>query len=82
MDIKNIADLSKIADLCRKKGIESIKITQDAVEFTLAESQLKTRTRRNKSKNTTDNIETNAPTEEELLFWSSQGIPEEAIGTN
>ena len=67
-------ELAKLADLCRKKGIESIKITSDAVEFKLGERpQRAKRLRKEDGKNPV----TDAMTDEELLFWSSAGIPED-----
>lgn len=79
MDIKSLSDLGKIADLCRKKGIESIKITDSAVEFKLLEHKPARHARKKASPKDSDNIEMPiAPTEEELLFWSSAGIPQEA----
>lgn len=82
MQIKTFAQLSKIADICRKKGIESIKITEETVEFTLKdEISKRKRTKINGKKahaqESDDGAEaTDAPSEEEMLFWSSAGIPE------
>lgn len=68
MDIKSVADLAKIADLCRKKGIESIKITQDSVEFKLGEKPVSERRSSESKEEKIENDE--ALTEEELLMWS------------
>ena len=83
MDIKNLQDLSKIADLCRKKGIETIKITADSVEFKLKESVIKTRSRRKNRETQPDFVPVdNQPTEEELLYWSSAGVSDAQEGVN
>lgn len=78
MNIKTLGDLSKIADICRKKGIETIKITPDSVEFKLLEPALKPKRVKKAQDSTTESSSTlsNGPTDEELLFWSSGGIPE------
>lgn len=71
MDIKSLAELGKLADLCRKKGIDSIKITDGVVEFKLSEN-FEPRSRR-KKKGSQQEISTllNQITDEDLLFWSS-----------
>lgn len=74
MDIKSIADLAQVADLCRKKGIESIKITGDSVEFKLTDERP---VRKRTTKEKADEPEVRGPTEEEILYWSSAGIPGE-----
>lgn len=72
MDIKTLADLGKIADLCRKKGIESIKIADGTVEFKLAHGF----ERRRRGTRDTSNPEVDTPfSEEDALFWSSAGLP-------
>lgn len=78
MDIKNTLDLSKLADVCRKKGIAEIKVTKSTVEFKLWDHIPAQRAKR-KSKSTAnekdDLLGDNTPTEEDLLFWSSGGPP-------
>jgi hypothetical protein len=70
MDIKNTSDLAKIADLCRKKGIESIKITQDSVEFKMADKPVVQR----RGQKGTDKIDSPAQySEEDVINWSVQG---------
>jgi hypothetical protein len=74
MEIKTLADLSKIAALCRKKGIETIKISADSVEFKLAEERPKQR----RSAKTSDKGDPEAIpqfTKEDALFWSVNQIP-------
>lgn len=77
MQIKTFAQLSKIADICRKKGIETIKITPEAVEFTLKEPiPRKKQLKADGKDNDPGTIETpEQPSEEDMLFWSSAGIP-------
>lgn len=80
MNIKNLSDLGKIAALCRKKGIESIKISENCIEFKLGDVPVKEGRRSKSQKAATEAdpkfIDTKAPTEEELLYWSSAGIAE------
>lgn len=71
MDIKTFADLSKLADICRKKGIKQLKITQDGLEFQLGEKPTKpVRARKSDAKEAPDMV----PSEEDVLFWSSAGV--------
>jgi len=70
MDIKTVADLAKLADICRKKGIKQLKITQEGLEFSMGEKpQPKV-----KFKDSPEALDTR-PSDEEMLFWSSAGIP-------
>ncbi len=71
MDIKTTSDLAKIADLCRKKGIESIKITNDTVEFKLGDKPV-AKTRAVKGSDKLESIPEYS--EDDILNWSSQGI--------
>jgi hypothetical protein len=41
VDIKTIADLAKLADICRKKGIKQIKVTQEGIELQLGDKPTK-----------------------------------------
>jgi hypothetical protein len=74
MDIKTIADLAKLADLCRKKGIKTLKVSADGLEFELTEKpQGKKRAKTSQD----DKVETdNQYSDEDALFWSSSQIPE------
>ncbi len=79
MDIKNLADLGKLADLCRKKGIDSIKITQNEIEFKLSPHSPikgKPRGKYNQTADTKPDLVSveNQYTQDEILFWSSEGI--------
>ncbi len=72
MDIKNIAELAKLVDLCRKKGVESIRLVGDEIEFKLLEKPKQTRRKRSKeAQATAEATEIPTYTEEELLLWSS-----------
>lgn len=79
MDIKDIADLSKVIDMCRKKGIETLKVTQDTVEFTLKD--IPTTKRRRGVKGPEEIKEDRPRTDEEILFWSSD-LPQINEGSN
>ena len=70
MDIKTIADLAKLADICRKKGIKQLKITQDGLEFSMGEKPQP----KAKLKDTPETFDTTA-SDEDMLYWSSAGIP-------
>lgn len=68
MDIKTLSDLSKLADVCRKKGIETIKVCDGVIEFKLLDRPLRSK----RSKNEKESIETTPQyTEEDLILWSS-----------
>lgn len=80
MDVKNSRDLAKIIALCRKKGVRSCKIAADSIEFVLSE-QAPTRSKRNaKDAENGDAITPYSP--EDVLFWSSAGIPIPGVGEN
>ncbi len=70
MDIK---ELAKIIDLCRKKGIESLKMND--LELKLGELPIP---RKRAIEATESTPEDAAITQEDLLFWSSQGAPGDA----
>jgi hypothetical protein len=75
VDIQNTDDLSKIIDLCRKKGVETIQIGN--VQLTLREEAPASRYKK-KQIETTDKIDAESLYDEEAsLYWSSAGIPEE-----
>lgn len=84
MDIKNARDLSKIITLCRKKGVQTIKVAQDgSIEFTLSH-EAPTKTARHSKKRTADEAETAAEqyTDEQILMWSSGGVPNPTVEEN
>ncbi len=81
MDINDVESLGKLADLCRKKGIESIKVTVDGIEFKLKDVEppvKRGRKRRIQEKTTEDLIEETPFGEDAALFWSSTGVMDEA----
>ncbi len=77
MDIKNLADLAKLAALCRKKGIESLKISSDGIEFKLGSEPIKAHRKQFKPLNDDKELESKPLSEEDILFWSSSGIPDQ-----
>jgi hypothetical protein len=72
MDKTNIADLKKIIDLCKKTGVESIKLGDLELKFTLQAVTPRTRSKRNKE------FKENEPqySEQELLYWSAGQLEE------
>lgn len=77
-NLPSAKELKKLADACRKAGIKSFK--GYGIEFTLSDAVPAPRAYRKaapkKPVQASDKIETDEPSEEELLFWSSaQGIP-------
>lgn len=82
MKIESISDLNKLMKLCRAQGIESIKI--DNIEFRMGDLPVKAIKTKAATPTPTsgvitehDRIETDGLTEEQLRFWSSEGIPNE-----
>lgn len=74
-DFKNLKNLTQMIDLCRKKGVESIKI--DGLELTLRPEAPPSNYKR-KLQEVQGEVPTENPyTEEDAIFWSSAGIPEE-----
>lgn len=74
MDIKTLGDLGKLADLCRKKGIESIKIIDGTVEFKLSPIAPNRRKRSTVKLSTPDPVTGKSErtlTDEDVLLWSS-----------
>ena len=78
VDIKNLADLAKIAALCRKKGIETLKIGPNGIEFTLGAEPGKTPRKQWRPMGGAKEEEPKAYTEEDILFYSSAGVHEGA----
>lgn len=66
-EIKNLNDLSKIIDLCRRKGVESIEI--QGIKLTLR-SELPPSNYKRKKEDTPE-IESDPMNEDQALFWSS-----------
>lgn len=71
MTIQNIKELAKIVDLCRKKGIDSIRIDNIEIKLGRIERRL------TKKEQDADLIDKPQLSEEDLLFWSSN--VEEAV---
>lgn len=72
MDIKNFSDLSKLFTICRKKGIKSVKISSDSLEFTLDDEAPVSRYKAAKQdKRTPDPEMEGGYTDEQVLLWSS-----------
>lgn len=68
MKIESLKDLQAIVALCRKQGVAAIEI--DGVKLTLGDEPTK-RTYR-KTAQLTEEAQPSAPTQEDLLFWSSR----------
>lgn len=72
MNLPDIKKLSKIIDLCRKKGVASIEI--DGVKLTLGQEVPK-KSRKTNPKTTEEPIVIDSPySDMDTLFWSSAGI--------
>lgn len=78
MDLPDYKALKKLADACRKAGIQSFK--GFGFEFTLAPeapvSNYKKKTSSYQPATSNDNITTDGLSEQELLFWSTGGMAE------
>jgi len=75
VNLPNLSELSKIIDLCRKKGVESIKI--DNVELTLSREAPPSKYKR-KTEAASDFVTIEQPySEEDALFWSAPSTFEE-----
>lgn len=80
MDLKNTSELDKLVKFCRKNGITSLKSGEFAME--LAPSALFPESNYKKKKNLeavsshSEVLTENEFTEQDALFWSSAGIPE------
>lgn len=68
-----ISKLSKIIDLCRKKGVESIEI--EGIKISLNPAAPAKRPYKKNQNSIQGDIETSEPSREELLFWSAQELP-------
>ena len=75
-EIKNLNDLSKIIDLCRKKGVESIEI--QGIKLSLRDEAPKSNYKKKQVEAGDPVIETPF-SDEDALYWSSAGIPEGAM---
>lgn len=71
MDSKKLKEISKIVDLCHKKGVLELKI--DGIEIKLSPSfePPKSNYKKKKDQETTEEVTTHQYTDEEMLLWSS-----------
>lgn len=80
MDPKNVQDLKKIISFCRKNGITRVKMDGFEIELhptaLYPESDYKKKKASEESPQTDALLETEKYSEEDLLFWSSAGIPD------
>lgn len=70
MKLETIEDLAKLFDLCNKKGIESMRVAGDGVEFKLKDNFAP----KKRIRNVKEELQDFATPEEAALFWSSQPI--------
>lgn len=76
IEVKNHTDLAKIIDLCRKKGVEVIKL--DGIELKLREEAPPSNYKKKNSDAPTDHVPVEDQfTEEQLLMWSASETFEE-----
>lgn len=73
----DLKQLSKVIDLCRKKGVDSIEF--DGIKVTLGNQPTPKRTR-NKIDHSEDTITETPFDEESTLFWSVPNLPMEGVG--
>lgn len=69
MDVKRARELTKLINICKKNGVLELKI--DGIELKLSPQHPKSK------RGDKDTIETpKSFNEEDILFWSSTGLPE------
>lgn len=73
MKLESIKDLKDVIALCRKTGVKSIEI--DGVKLELNESVPVRKSRTESASSESDEIQSDSPTEEQMLFWSTQDVP-------
>lgn len=77
MDIKNQQELAKIITLCRKKGVESLKISENGnIEFKLGPAPIQNTKIRSTESLQEATEDAQALTAEQILFWSAGSMPE------
>lgn len=86
MKIDNAKDLAKLIALCRKTGVQSIRV--DNVEFHLGEAPMSAQPKTSKTSITLpkagitapstgpDTVESDEMTDEQLLMWSVSDSPD------
>lgn len=72
MQLSDIKQLGKLIDMCRKKGVDTIKIDNMEIKLRLDAYE---ETKHHAIDNSEIKTE-NQYTDEETLFWSSAGIPD------
>lgn len=72
MEVKTPKDLAKIADIARKKGIKSLKISENSIEFTLGDLPTKAVRVAKVADAATPQPNEHPYSPEDLLFWSSE----------
>lgn len=80
MQISTLEELSALIDLCRKKNIELVKIGKEDIELKFVEEAVQPKTRAKRTPKDEPIIENKPLTDEELLMWSSGGMPD--VGGN
>lgn len=80
MQLPELKDLAKVIDLCRKKGVSSITIGEMKLEFREAIPTSNYKRRQVKEEtdpvNPYDNFPEGELTPEQLMYYSSGGLPE------
>ncbi len=77
MDIKNPKDLDKIVKFCRKNGVTSLKSGDFEISFSPAALFPESEYKKKKEESSIPVQVESLYTEEDILNWSSAGIPEE-----
>jgi hypothetical protein len=72
MKLENLKDLKGIIALCRKTGVKSIEI--DGVKLELGDAPHRSIKPADATPDT-EEITSDVPTAEEMLFWSTQDAP-------
>lgn len=67
--------LKKLADACRKAGIKTFK--GYGLEFTLSDIEPATKSSKKKAAQTSDSLESEELTDEQIMFWSAPSIPQQ-----
>lgn len=75
MDLK---ELAKVIDLCRKKGVDSIEY--EGIKVTLSPDAPASyyKKKQAQTQDTKDTVEPQTYSQQDALFWSSAGLPDEA----
>jgi len=71
MKLDTIEDLARLFDLCQRKGIESMKVAGDAIEFKIKDGWAP---KKRKGKDNAPDIKDELTPEEAALYWSSAPI--------